>query len=91
MGIRLRAKVRQICNPPSHYIGTIIDGQPVRVSRLPEPEYLEIVEEDGAYFLYHLNAAFECFADNWFQSLEDAQCAALTAYGITGDDWAIVH
>lgn len=85
--MRLRAKVRQVFGSSKNYIGTIIDDQPVPVTQLPNPDWLEISEEDGAFFLYYLNADFECFADTWHQTLESAQREAMLGFGITPDQW----
>ena len=91
MGIRLRARVRQILHPPVNGIGTIVDGRPVMTARLPNPHWLEIAEEDGAFFMYYLNAELECFADTWHASLQDAQAAAEQAFGITHAEWSKVE
>ena len=63
----------------------------LHVTQLPNPEWLEISEEDGAFFLYYLNADLECFADTWHQTLESAQREALLGFGIKSDEWTEVE
>ena len=71
--MKLRAKVNKAMGPSTNYIGTIVDGQPVPAEQLPNPAWLEISEEGGAFFLLYLDAAGGCFADTWHQTLESAQ------------------
>jgi hypothetical protein len=79
-----------VVRPTKNYIGTVIDGQPVPVTQLPDPEWLEISEEEGAFYLYYLNADLRCFADTWHQTLESAKRAALLGYGIKQEEWTEV-
>jgi hypothetical protein len=91
MAMRVRAKVKQVLEPPANYIGTIVDDQPVPVTRLPDPDWLEISEEDGAFFLFYLDAELECFADTWHQTFESAQREAQIGFGIAPDEWREVE
>lgn len=88
--MRLRAKVRQVLRSSTNFIGTIRDNQPVPVTQLPNPEWLEISEEDGAFFLYYLDADLNCFADTWHQTLESAQREAMLGFGVMPDQWVEV-
>jgi hypothetical protein len=63
--VRLRAKVKEVLSPSNNYIGTIVDGLPVPVTKLPEPDWLEISGEYGGFFVFYLDAALVCFADSW--------------------------
>jgi hypothetical protein len=90
MAMRLRAKVNAVLGPSTNYVGTIVDGQPVPVTQLPNPEWLEISEEGGAFYLYYLNADLECFADTWHQTLEGAKREALLGFGIKQEEWTEV-
>jgi hypothetical protein len=85
---KLRAKVRQVLNPPANYVGKIEDGKPVRAYRLPDPDWLEISEEDGAFYLFYLDAEFTCFADSWHETLASAKREAEIGFGIRPEDWS---
>lgn len=90
MSVKLRAKVRDVLEPPANYIGMIEDGEPAPVERLPDPDWLEISEEDGAFFLYYLDAELQCFADTWHQTLESAKREAEIGFGIRPEEWTEV-
>jgi hypothetical protein len=85
--MKLRAKVREVLEQPANYIGTIVGGEPTPVEQLPDPEWLEISEEDESFFLYYLDAQFQCFADTWHQTLESAKREGEISFGIRPDDW----
>lgn len=85
---RLRAKVNQVIKPSNNYLGTIIDDEPVPVERLPEPDWLEILETaDGSCFVFYLDTEFQCFADSWHETIEGAKLEGLQGFGITEDEW----
>jgi hypothetical protein len=88
--LRLRAKVKEVLTPSNNYIATIVDGLPVPVTKLPEPDWLEILEEDGAYSVFYLDAALVCFADDWHETLESALRVG-DNFGIGRDDWKTVE
>jgi len=88
--MKLRAKVNKALGPSTNYIGTIVGEQPVPAEQLPEPAWLEISEEGGAFFLLYLDAAGECFADTWHQTLESAQREATLGFGISPEEWTKV-
>lgn len=90
MTIRLRAKVKVVFGPSTNYVGTVVDGQPIPIERLPNPKWLEISEEDGDFYLYYLNDNLECFADTWHQTLESAQREALLGFDIKPEEWSEV-
>ncbi len=88
--MRLRAKVTTATGNARHYIGTIVDDLPVPVSQLPVPDFVEIVAEDGAFYLYHFDADGSCFADTWHQTLEQAKNQATFEFRIRSDEWTEV-
>jgi hypothetical protein len=91
MSMKLRARAREVLEPPANYIGTIVDGEPTPVEQLPDPNWLEISEEDGSFFLYYLDAEFNCFADTWHQTLESAKREAEIGFGIRPEEWSAVE
>lgn len=48
---------------------------------------LEIEENKGSYFLYHLDLAGNCIADTWHPTLADAQRQAKSEFAIEAADW----
>ena len=88
--MRLRARVRKVSGESTNYVATIQDEKPVPVEQLPNPTWLEISEEGGAFFLLYRNDDGECFADTWHQTLESAQREAMLGFGIPPEEWAPV-
>jgi hypothetical protein len=89
--MRLRAKVNEATGNTRHSIGTLIDGVPTPIEDLPTPEWVEISEEDGAYYLFHLDGDGVCFADTWHQSLDEAKQQATFEFGIQPSDWSEIE
>ena len=85
--MRLRAKVRNVTGESTNYLGSIVNGMPVPVRQLPDPAWLEISEEGGAFFLLYLDASAQCFADSWHRTLESAQREAMLGFGVSREDW----
>jgi hypothetical protein len=85
--MRLRAKVNGSTGKTRHSIGTLIDGVPTPVEELPTSEWVEISEEDGAFYLFHLDADGVCFADTWHPTLDEAKQQASFEFGIEPEDW----
>jgi hypothetical protein len=88
--VRLRAKVKEVQRPSNNYIGTIVDGRPVAVEKLPEPDWLEISMEGGAFFVFYLDADLVCFADSWHETRESALQVG-DGFGIGRDEWRPVE
>lgn len=88
--MRIRADVVSPKGESTNYIGSIVDGNIVRGVQLPNPVRLEISEEEGAFFLFYLDANDNCFADSWHQTLESAKQAAFLGFGINPDQWRTV-
>jgi hypothetical protein len=86
--MRLRAKVSGSTGKTRHSIGDLVDGTPMPVENVQTPEWVEISEEDGAYYLFHLDAEGVCFADTWHQTLEEAKQQAAFEFGIEAKEWS---
>jgi hypothetical protein len=86
--MRLRAKVSGSIGKTRHSIGDLVDGTPMPVEIVRTPEWVEISEEDGAYYLFHLDAEGVCFADTWHQTLEEAKQQAAFEFGIEAKEWS---
>jgi len=73
--------------------GTIHSGwRPAGSTPLPDPirtlEFSFEIEFDGSgYLLLTQSVNGELFSDSWFESLEQAQSAALQDFGIRTEDW----
>jgi hypothetical protein len=42
----------------------------IEIARLPDPIAVEVVEQDGAFFLLRLDRAGHCIADTWHETLK---------------------
>jgi hypothetical protein len=89
--MRLRAKVKGSTGNTRHSIGTLIEGVPTPVEELPTPEWVEISEEDGAFYMFYLDAGGVCFADTWHQTLDEAKQQATFEFEIEPEDWIEVE
>ncbi|HVA48158.1 MAG TPA: hypothetical protein VNH11_17465 [Pirellulales bacterium] len=87
MAVRLKAFVGNSTGRARHAIGTIVDGKPVAVTEIPNPEWLEIAEEGDAFYLYHFSSEGVCIADTWHSSLTEAKQQAQHEFGISPEDW----
>jgi len=88
--MRLRADVTHTTGKTKHATGTIVDDIPIPSNELPIPKCVEISEEDGAFYLFYLNAEGVCFADTWHETLEAAKDQAAFEFGIAPDEWTEV-
>jgi hypothetical protein len=57
------------------------------VTAVPDPETVEIVEQDGAVYLLRLDQDGACLADTWHETVEAAKVQANFEYGIKDSDW----
>ena len=89
--MRLRANVTNSTGKTRHSIGTLVDDVPAPVEDLPTPEWVEISKEDGAYYLFHLDAEGVCFADTWHATLDEAKKQASFEFGIKPEAWSVVE
>ena len=89
--IKLRAQVKGSTGKTKHFIGTIVDGLPVPVERISLPAWVEIVEEDDAFYLLYFNRIGENIADTWHASLVEAQSQAEFEFRISSSDWHVIQ
>lgn len=82
----LRAKVRDVTGNTRHLKATPLLGA-VDVTKLPDPVTVEIVEQDGAFYLLRLNEKGECLADTWHETIESAKAQAKFEFEIEDGDW----
>jgi hypothetical protein len=54
---------------------------------LPAPTWVELVEENGGFYLYRLDDRGHCIADTWHQTVEEAKAQANFEYEIREEDW----
>ena len=66
-------------------ITPVADGH--QVISLPDPSFLEIVDNDGAALLLRLDPAKTCIADTWHETVAAAKAQAKFEYGIEEDKW----
>lgn len=59
----------------------------IEVTRLPDPIAVEVVEQDGAFFLLRLDRAGHCIADTWHETLEAAKTQANVEFAVEESDW----
>jgi hypothetical protein len=84
--MRLRARVRTVTGKTRHLQGVpTTDG--VEIVELPDPVAVELVEEDGAFFLLCLDEDGQCIADTWHATAEEAKAQASFEFGIEEADW----
>lgn len=84
--MRLRAEVRQASGATHHYLASIEGTEVRRDVELPVPAWVEIVAEDGAYFLLYF-AAGVCQTDTWHETLGQAKAQARHEFGIEEHEW----
>ena len=84
--MRLRATVRTVTGRTRHLLGWAAPNG-IGTTQLPDPIAVEIVEQDGAFFLFRLGPNGHCIADTWHQTLDEAKQQANFEYGIEESDW----
>jgi hypothetical protein len=84
--VRLRAAVRRVTGATTHRLGVAIFGG-VQFTKLPDPEIVELVEEDDGVYLLRLDADGRCVADTWHETVAMAKAQAKFEYCIEDDDW----
>lgn len=85
--MKLKARVRRVTGRTVHSVGSIIDGQPVSVESMPPAYWVELIEEDGHYFMYRLTESGEFAGDTWHETLQAAKAQAKSEYEIQESDW----
>jgi hypothetical protein len=86
----MRANVKTATGKTRHTVGELVGGKPVPVETLPVPAWVEISEEEGAFYLLHFDANGTSFADTWHQTLAEAKRQAEFEFGIAEDEWTAV-
>jgi hypothetical protein len=81
----LRATIRTMSGTTTHLQGMPAPGG-IEISRLPDPITVEVVEQDGAFFLLRLDRAGHCLADTWRDTLEAAKAQANFEFGVEESD-----
>lgn len=84
--IRLRAAVRNVTGKTTHLQGESTSGG-IDVTRVLNPMSVELIEQDGAFYLLRLDDNGQCIADTWHATLEAAKAQAKFEYGIEDGDW----
>jgi hypothetical protein len=84
--MRLRATVRAATGNTRHLRATPLPDA-IDVARLPDPITVEIVEQDGAFYLLRLNERGECIADTWHETVDAAKAQAIFEFMIEDSDW----
>ena len=87
MSVRLKAKVKRVTGKTRHWLGTIVDGKPVKTQAIPPPAWVEIVEEDNAFYLLYFAPDGRCTADTWHPTLDEAKRQASFEFEICDQDW----
>lgn len=90
MTLRLRAPVKAATGKTRHALGTIIEGTPLAVQDLPMPAWVEIVEEEGAFYLLYFNAEGTCLTDTWHETLAAAKRQAQFEFEISPTEWETI-
>jgi hypothetical protein len=88
--MRLRALVNGSTGKTKHTVGKSVEGKPTPVASLPVPAWVEISEEEDAFYLFHFDAAGVCFADTWHKTLSEAMHQAEFEFGISATEWTPV-
>ena len=64
-----------------------VDSRDECLKELPNPVSLNIVEEDGGFFLLRMDENGQCISDTWHISLDDAKRQAMFEFSIGDFDW----
>jgi hypothetical protein len=84
--MRLRAAVRKVTGNTAHLRGMRRAGD-LEMTPLPDPQAVEVVEQDGAIYLLRLDDRGECLADTWHETVEAAKAQANFEFGIEDSEW----
>jgi hypothetical protein len=88
--MRMRATVIRATGKTKHTLGEFVAGKPIPITTLPIPAWVEISEEEGAFYLLHFDANGTSIADTWHQTLEEAKRQAEFEFGIAKGEWTVV-
>lgn len=84
--MRLRATVRGVTGKTTHLHGVPSAGT-IELTKVPDPRVVEVVEQDGAFYLLRLDDEGRCIADTWHESIDGAKAQARFEFGIEEGDW----
>jgi hypothetical protein len=84
--MRLRATVRSLTGKTTHLRAAPTSGG-IEVRDVPDPKAVEVVEQDGAFYLLRLDCHDQCIADTWHETVEGAKAQARFEFGIEEGDW----
>jgi hypothetical protein len=60
--MRLRATVRSVTGKTTHLQGRLTKGS-IEVTKVPDAKTVEVLEQEGAFYLLRLDEKRECIAD----------------------------
>jgi hypothetical protein len=84
--MRLRAKIRNVTGNATHLQGVRM-ANAVEVTELPSPVLVELIPQDGAFYLLRLDEIGQCIADTWHATAEEAKAQARFEFGVEESDW----
>jgi hypothetical protein len=84
--MRLRATVRGVTGKTTHLHGVPSAGT-IEVTKVPDPKAVEVVDQDGAFYLLRIDGEGRCIADTWHENVEGAKAQASFEFGIQDSDW----
>lgn len=87
--MRLRATVRHVTGNTSHLMARNLPDA-IDVTKIRNPVSLEIVEQEGAFYLLRLNQHGECISDTWHESVGAAKTQAQFEFEVEDRDWTEV-
>ena len=88
--MRLRAQVPRVTGATRHYRANLEAGVVTKDEELPEPSWVEIQADEGAFSLLYLDEHGACLTDTWHETLERAKAQATHEFGIREDEWEVV-
>jgi hypothetical protein len=88
--MKLYAKVKKVTGGTKHYIGTIINDQPVPVEDMPIATWVVIKDDDesGGFFLFRYDKDGNFGGDTWHLTLDEAKGQGKFEYEIDETDWS---
>ena len=85
--MRLRATVRRVTGKTTHLHGVATEEGTLEVTKVFGIKTVEVVEQNGAYYLLRLDDKGRCVADTWHESVQGAKKQASFEFGIEEGDW----
>lgn len=85
--MKLKAEIGDNAGKTKHSFGYIDADEPIEEGKLPSAKWLEIVEGDSGFYLYHYTANGECISDTWHSSVNEAMAQAEFEFQIKEIDW----